>query len=142
MRRMKWMGLLLLLCGCASKVVLPPPQLPTTDFSVNAFPNGMYLIAYKGPTNVPSERVMDLALLKASQVAREQELKYFVIVDQAASRPGEVKFRRSLPGAGEWNNELLIQAFKGRPHRVFCYRAEATEKAIYEKFRSAAEAAL
>lgn len=138
---MKWIGLLVIfLCGCASDQVLTPPQLPTGDFSVNAFPNGIYLITYKGAESVPTERVIDLALLKASQVTREREFKWFVIVDQIASKPGEIRFRRSLPAPGEWNNELLIQGFKERPERVFCYLAEATERAIYEKFRTSEEA--
>jgi hypothetical protein len=38
-----------------------------------------------------------------------------------------------------WNNELLIQAFKARPHRAFSFRAQATEQTIYEKLRTAEE---
>jgi len=136
---MKWMALALVLCGCASDVVLPPPQMAMTDFAVTAFPDETYLITYKGSPQTPGERVLDLALLKASQVAKQRELSYFVIVDQASSKAGEVKFRRSLPAPGEWNNELLIQAFKGRPERTFCFPVEWTEKAIYEKLRTAEE---
>ena len=140
MRPMKWIGLgLLLLCGCASKIVLAPPKASTAEFATTPFPNDIYLITYKGPPEVPSDRLLDLALLKASQVTRENGLKYFVIVDQAASKPGEVKFRRTLPGPGEWNSELMVRGFKARPHRVFCFIAEATEEAIYEKLRTAEE---
>ena len=61
---MKWIALLLVcLCGCAGKHVLPPPQLAMDDFSVTAFPNGVFLIAHKGAANVNTERVIDLALL-------------------------------------------------------------------------------
>jgi hypothetical protein len=138
MRRMKWIAVVLLLCGCASKV-LPPPQVAMNDFTVTPFPNDVYLIAYKGPSNVPAQRLLDLSLLKASQVAQQHDLKYFVIVDQRTSKPGEVKYRRTLPEPGEWNNELMVQGFKGRPARVFCFRAEATERAIHEKLRTAEE---
>ena len=140
-RRMKWIASLLLLafCGCASKQVLAPPQVSTSDFAVNAFPNSVYLISYKGPDTLPAARVLDLALLKASQVIQQQELKYFVIIDQASSTPGEMIFRRDLPALSEWNNELMIQAFKDRPERVFCFRADATENVIYEKLRTTPE---
>jgi hypothetical protein len=139
---MKWIGLtLLLFCGCASNVVLPPPQVSTADFAVTPLPHDVYLIAYKGPAQPATDRLLDLALLKASQVTQEKQFKYFVIVDQDSSKPGNMKFRRTLPGPGEWNNELLVQAFKARPRRVFCFRAEATEQAIYEKFRTVEEPA-
>ena len=138
MPRMKWIVLLILgLCGCASDVALPPAQVPTGDFTVTPMPNSVYLITYKGPAQTPHQRVLDLTLLKASQLARQQDLKYFVIVDQMASQPGETKFRRTLPEPSEFNNELMIQAFKSRPERTFCFRAEATERAIYEKLRTA-----
>jgi hypothetical protein len=136
---MKWIGLLLLLCGCASKVVLPPPQVSTADFNVTSFPNQLHLITYKGAPEVPSERLLNLALLKASQVAQQQQLKYFAIIDQTDSKPGEIKYRRNLPSIEAWNNELLIHGFKGRPRRTFSFRADATEQAIYEKFRTAEE---
>src|SRR5436189_5457101 len=140
MPRMKWIGLLLLgLCGCASDVALPRPQVATTDFTVTPMPNNIFLITYKGPAQVPHQRVLDLTLLKASQLARQQELKYFVIVDQVASKPGETKFRSALPEASEFNNELMIQAFKGRRDRTFCFRAEGTEEAMYEKLRTSEE---
>jgi hypothetical protein len=138
-RRMKWIALLLLFCGCAAKTVLPPPMVSTADFEVGEFPNSLFLISYRGPAAAPSERLFDLALLKASQLAQERQLKYFVIIDQGASKPGEIKYRRTLPEPGDWNNELLIQGFKSRPHRVFALRANATEQAIYEKFRTAPE---
>ena len=99
----------------------------------------MYLISYKGSSKVANERLLDLALLKASQVAQQQQLKYFVVVDQAASKAGEVKYRRSLPDPGEWNNELLVQGFKARPQRAVAFLAQATEQAIYEKLRTAPE---
>lgn len=137
---MKWIALLLVcLCGCAAKHVLPPPQLPMNDFSVTAFPNGVFLIAHKGAPDVLAERAIDLALLKASQVAQEQQFKFFVVIDQPASRPGEIKFRQNPPDPADWNRELMIQAFRARPVRVFCYRAESTERAIYEKLRAAEE---
>ena len=139
MQRVKWIALLLLLCGCASDVVLPPPQVSTAEFTVAPYPNDLYLISYKGPAKVDTQRLMDLALLKASQVAQQHDLKYFVIVDQGTSTPGEVKYRTALPGADEWNNELLIQAFKERPHRTFSFLAKATEQSIYEKLRMASE---
>jgi hypothetical protein len=126
-----------MLCGCASDVVLPPPQVSTADFSVTPLPNNVYLIAYKGPAQPDSDRVLDLALLKASQVTQQHQLKYFVIVDQAGSKPGEMRFRRTVPGPSEWNNELLVQGFKGRPKRVFVFRARETEQTIYEKLRTA-----
>jgi len=128
---------LLALCGCASDHALPPPQVSTADFSVTPLPNNVFLIAYKGPEQTPRQRVLDLALLKASQAALEQKLDHFVIVDQFTSKPGEIKFLTALPDPGHFNNELLIQGFKGRPHRLFCFGAEATERAIYEKLRTA-----
>jgi hypothetical protein len=137
---MKWMTLLvLLLCGCASQVPLPPPHVSTAEFTVSPFPNDMYLLSWKGSNRVSNERLLDLAMLKASKVAQEHNLKYFVIVDQAASNPGEVKYRTTAPGPGEWNNELLIQGFKDRPHRAFAFPAAGTEQAIYEKLRAAPE---
>lgn len=139
MPHMKWLVLAVLLCGCASDVTLPPPQVSTAEFTVAPYPNDLYLISYKGPANAGTERLVDLALLKASQVAQQHEFKYFVIIDQATSTPGEVKYRTALPSANEWNNELLIQAFKDRPHRTFCFLAQATEQTIYEKLRAAPE---
>jgi hypothetical protein len=139
MPRMKWIALVLLFCGCASKVVLSPPAVALTDFTVTSLPNAVYVITYKGPAAVPNQRLLDLALLKASQVTQEQQLKYFVIIDQQGSTPGEIKYRPTLPRASEWNNELLIQGFKGRPRRLFCFRAETTENTIYEKLRTAEE---
>ena len=139
MPRMKWLALVLLLCGCASDVVLPPPQVSTAEFTVAPFPNDLYLISYKGPAKLDTEHLMDLALLKASQVVQQHDMKYFVIIDQATSAPGEVKYRTALPGVGEWNNELLIQAFKDRHHRTFSFLAKATEQTIYEKLRAAPE---
>jgi hypothetical protein len=136
MPRVKWIALALLLCGCASDIVLPPPQVSTAEFTVEPYPNDLYLIAYKGPENGNTERLMDLALLKASQVAQQYDLKYFVIIDQATSTPGQIKYRTGLPTPGEWNSELLIQAFKERPHRAFCFLAAATEQSIYEKLRT------
>jgi len=141
MPRMKCLGLLfLLLCGCASEVVLPPAQVATTEFTVTQMPNSVFLITYKGPAQTPHQRVLDLALLKASQLARQQDLKYFVLIDQVQSKPGEMKYRRTLPEPSEFNNELMVQAFKGRPERTFCFLAEETERAIYEKLRTAEEA--
>ncbi|HKQ36977.1 MAG TPA: hypothetical protein VJ063_02800, partial [Verrucomicrobiae bacterium] len=117
---MKWTGLaLLVLCGCASKITLPPPKVSTAEFSVTAFPSDLYQIAWKGPAAADNERLLDLALLKASQVAQQHQLKYFMIVDPSISRPGEVKYRTTTPTAAEWNNELLIQGFKARPRRAF-----------------------
>ena len=139
MPRVKWIALALLLCGCASDIVLPPPQVSTAEFSVAPYPNDLYLISYKGPGNTDTERVMNLALLKAAQVAQQYELKYFVIIDQATSTPGQIKYRTALPAPGEWNSELLIQGFKERPHRAFCFQAAATEQSIYEKLRTAPE---
>ena len=137
---MKWIMLpVLMFCGCASQVTLPTPQVSTADFTVSPFPTDTYLISWKGSTRVNNERLLDLALLKASQVAQEHQLKYFVIVDQAASRAGEVKYRTTAPSPSEWNNELLIQGFKDRPHRTFAFAAAATEQAIYEKIRTAPE---
>jgi hypothetical protein len=137
MPRVKWIALALLLCGCASDIVLPPPQVSTAEFTVAPYPNDVYLISYKGPEKADTERLTDLALLKASQVAQQYDLKYFVIIDQATSTPGQIKYRTALPGPGEWNNELLIQGFKDRPHRTFCFLAQATEQSIYEKLRAA-----
>lgn len=136
---MKWIALALLLCGCASKMTLPPPQVSTAEFSVTAFPNDLYQIAWKGPAQADHERVLDLALLKASQVAQQHQHKYFMIVDQVASKPGEIKYRTTVPDASEWNNELLIQGFKTRPSRAFVFLSAATEQAIYEKLRTAPE---
>lgn len=134
---MKWLALVLLLCGCASKqAVVQRPQVSTEEFAVTTFPNDVYMITYKGSSNVPNERLQDLALLKASQVAQQLQYKYLVIIDQAASKAGEVKYRPSLPDPAEWNNELLVQGFKSRPDRVFCFLAQSTEEAIYEKLRT------
>ena len=139
MRRMKWIALVLLLCGCASTVTLPPPQVSTADFAVETFPNDLYLISYKGPLKVTDERLFTLTLLKASQVAQQHQHRFFMIVDQLSSKTGEIKYRTTLPGPGEWTNELLIQGFNDRPHRAFVFRSEATEQAIYEKLRAAPE---
>lgn len=139
MRRMKSLLLALLLCGCASKVALLPPQVSTAEFNVTAFPSDMYLISYNGSPEADMDRLMDLALLKASQVAQQHQLKYFVIIDQANSKPGEVKYRAALPASAEWNKQLLIQGFKARPQRAFCFLSAATEQAVYEKLRTAPE---
>lgn len=140
MRGMKWLALVLLLCGCASKHAgVPRPQVSTQEFAVTTFPNDVYLITYKGSNNVANERLLDLAVLKASQVAQQLHLKYFVIIDQPGSKAGEVKYRRTLPDPAEWNNELLVQGFKSRPDRTFVFLADATEQAIYEKLRTAPE---
>ena len=82
---------------------------------------------------------MNLALLKASQTAIQHDLKYFIIIDQAASKPGEVVYRNTLPDPDAWNKELLIQGFKARPNRAFAFLSSATEQAIYEKLRTAPE---
>jgi hypothetical protein len=141
MPRMRYLAaLLLLLTGCASDVVLPTAQVNTADFTVTTLPNHAFLITYKGPAQTPHQRVLDLALLKASQLARQQDFKYFVIVDAVESKPGEMKYRRTLPEPSEFNNELMVQAFKARPERTFCFLAEETERAIYEKLRTAEEA--
>ncbi len=139
MPRMKWIALLVLLSGCCSTVTLPPPKVSTAEFTVTTYPNDLYLISYKGTAPVPSERLLDLALLKASLVARQHEHKYFVIIDQAASRTGEMKYRTTAPSAGDWNNELMIQGFDERPDRVFAFLSEGTEHAIYEKLRTSRE---
>ncbi|HTD88207.1 MAG TPA: hypothetical protein VK850_16650 [Candidatus Binatia bacterium] len=138
---MKWIALLVLLvlCGCASHATLSTPQVSTQEFTVSPFPNEVFLIVWKGSNNVNNERLLDLAMLKASQVVQQHKLEYFVIVDQAASKPGEVKYRATAPSPAGWNNELLIQAFKDRPHRAFAFLAAATEQSIYEKFRTAPE---
>ena len=137
---MKWIALLLLaLCGCASDVALPPAQISTADFGVTPMPNHIFVVTYKGSAQDSRERVLDLALLKASQITRENELKYFVVVDPIASKPGETKYRSTLPEPAEFNNELVIQAFKGRPARTFSFRADATERTIYDKLRHAEE---
>ena len=137
MRRMKWIALLLL-CGCASTVTLPPPHVSTAEFTVTTYPNHLYLISYKGPA-LANERLMDLALLKASLVAKQNQHKFFLVVDQPSSRMGEIKYRTTAPAASDWNNELLIQGFNARPHRAFAFLSEATEQAIYEKLRTARE---
>lgn len=139
MRPMKWIALALLLCGCASKITLPPPQVSTAEFSVAAFPNDLYQIVWKGSSQADTERVLDLAMLKASQVAQQHQHRYFMIVDQGASKPGEIRYRTTAPNAAEWNNELLIQGFKARPRRAFVFLSAATEQAIYEKLRTAPE---
>jgi len=137
---MKWIALVgLLLCGCSSEKALSPPQVSTAEFAVTPFPNDVYLITWKGASDVAPDRLTDLALLKASQVAQQHDLKYFVIIDQAASKAGEVKYRTTAPSPGEWSNELLIQGFKERPHRAFVFLSAAVEQAIYEKLRTAPE---
>jgi len=116
--------------------VLPTAQVSTADFAVTTLPNNVFLITYKGPAQTPHQRVLDLALLKASQLARQHDSKYFVVVDPLESKPGETKYRRTLPELSEFNNELMVQTFKGRPERTFCFLAEETERAIYEKLRT------
>ena len=125
--------IVLLISSCASPK--PSPAALSEGFAVTPAGSDMYRVNYRGDPSVPNTRILDFALATASNVAAERSFRYFAVIDEPKSRPGEIHYVEEAFPLGKVNpKELLIQCFPNRPKRVFCFRADYTARAIADKY--------
>lgn len=123
------LSVLLFSSGCATA---PPPF--ASDYSETPLAPMVFRLVYRGDDSLPSERKLDLLLLRACKSVRERAFSHFAIVDEEASRTGQPMYYAGLdhfvlkPRRG-----VVVKCFETKPDRVFSFDCGKLEKVLKEK---------
>ena len=121
----------------------------------------LFRVFFRGNAYTSSERVQDLAMLRAAEVTRQQGYPFFAIVDEkdlsttsSFTTPGESTTKGSVSfygNQGDYSEHttytppvthtffkpktgILVQCFKTKPDNVFLFDAAYVEQSLKSKY--------
>jgi hypothetical protein len=126
-------GVWLIGLGCSTP--FKPVQVGL-DYTVEPMDTNAFRITYHGDKGVADEQITDFALLRACDLARQQDASYFAVVNQAASTYDRIVFDTGTnaltlkPFSG-----LVVRCFTYKPRNVFVYKVTGIEGIMRRKYR-------